>query len=147
MEIDKVYTLGFVFDRTLNNVLMIFKNNGQFPGKLNGIGGLVKEEESAPIAFARKLKDEANIELSDVLYLHELVTLSFYHEEVHTFGVVLKEFDRNLTLTHPSGNVMWCDVKEILDQHNFNKVAGRGDVQFIIRYAIEQFERVIFGMG
>lgn len=63
------YVLGFYFSRRLSNVVLIKKDHPEWQvGKLNGVGGKVKEEELslnsdlAPIgAMQREFKEEAGV--------------------------------------------------------------------------------------
>jgi 8-oxo-dGTP diphosphatase len=56
----KKYVLGFAFDRGLRHVLLIRKNHPEKQkGKLNGIGGHIKDGERPVKAMMREFSEEA----------------------------------------------------------------------------------------
>lgn len=59
----KTYTLGFIFDATLENVLLIQKQRPAWQaGKLNGVGGKLEENETLTQCIAREVNEEASLE-------------------------------------------------------------------------------------
>ena len=60
----KQYVLGFIFDETGDNVLLMRKKRPKWQaGKLNGIGGKIEPNESALCAIVRESEEE--LELKD----------------------------------------------------------------------------------
>ena len=59
-NMDRVgYSVGFIFDPLMENVLLMSKVGGPFPGKLNGVGGRVHfEQETATLGMFRELKED-----------------------------------------------------------------------------------------
>ena len=56
------YVVGFAFDTKSDNVLLIEKQSPDWQkGLINGIGGKVKESESADIAMSREFNEECGI--------------------------------------------------------------------------------------
>ena len=56
--------VGFLFDNSSENVLLIKKNRPAWQkGKLNGIGGKIEEDESPLNAMRREFKEETNQEI------------------------------------------------------------------------------------
>ncbi len=56
------YCLGFAFDESCNNVLLIRKNKPEWQrGLLNGVGGHVEEAESQAAAMVREAKEETGL--------------------------------------------------------------------------------------
>lgn len=60
------YTVCFLFDRSLNHVLLLRKANTRFAGLLNGVGGKLAENETAEQCALRKIKDETGVNAEDI---------------------------------------------------------------------------------
>lgn len=62
----KNYVLGFLFSKDVSQVVMIQKNHPDFmAGKLNGLGGLIQEGETALEAMIREFKEESGLSITD----------------------------------------------------------------------------------
>ena len=62
-----VGTLGYIFDRSRGEVLMIRRDarpDDDHFGKINGLGGKVEPDESIAASLRRELAEEAGIELT-----------------------------------------------------------------------------------
>lgn len=58
----KQYTLGFVFDSSLESVLLMHKTKPERQvGKINGLGGKVEKGEDSRACIAREVKEEADL--------------------------------------------------------------------------------------
>jgi 8-oxo-dGTP diphosphatase len=58
----KTHTAGFIFDHTLENVLLIHKLRPEWQnGKLNGIGGKIEPGESSLDCIVREIKEETDL--------------------------------------------------------------------------------------
>jgi 8-oxo-dGTP diphosphatase len=61
----KSYSLGFIFSKDLENVLLIHKQHPDWQkGKLNGIGGKIESGETPKECIVREVKEECNLEIS-----------------------------------------------------------------------------------
>jgi len=61
----KRYTVGFIFDSALEEVVLMEKNRPDWQkGKLNGIGGRVEEGESALECMVRETEEETGLATS-----------------------------------------------------------------------------------
>lgn len=59
----KHYTLGFVFNPTLDRVVLIEKTHPDWQkGKLNGIGGKIEESESSAACIVREACEESGLQ-------------------------------------------------------------------------------------
>lgn len=57
------YVIGFAFNITMNQVVLIEKDHPEWQaGKLNGVGGKIEGVEKASDAMAREFEEEAGIE-------------------------------------------------------------------------------------
>jgi len=58
----KKYTVGFVFDECMNNVLLIHKTHPPFQkDTYNGLGGEIEGVETPEEAMARECEEESNL--------------------------------------------------------------------------------------
>lgn len=58
----KEYVIGFLFDRSSKNVLLIKKNRPEWQnGKLNGVGGHIEKGEKPIEAMIREFKEETGL--------------------------------------------------------------------------------------
>ena len=58
----KGYTVGFIFDSTLEHVALVTKTHPAWQkGKVNGVGGLIDADESSVAGMVREAKEEAGI--------------------------------------------------------------------------------------
>lgn len=69
------YVVGFAFDNTQSNLMMIRKNRPDWmAGRLNGIGGKIETGESPLQAMIRECQEEADITIENWAPIH---TISF----------------------------------------------------------------------
>lgn len=62
----KRYTVGFVFDKGLQNVLLVGKTHPEWQkGKYNGPGGKIEEGESDLQCMVREIKEEADLSIPE----------------------------------------------------------------------------------
>ena len=53
----KLLSLGFIFDATLEQVLLVHKNRPTWQaGRINGVGGKVEDGETPEVALIRELQ-------------------------------------------------------------------------------------------
>jgi len=59
----KEYVVGLMFNKTMEDLLLIEKKRpAKFVGRLNGLGGLMKEMENPHDAMSREFEEECGIE-------------------------------------------------------------------------------------
>jgi 8-oxo-dGTP pyrophosphatase MutT (NUDIX family) len=130
------YVLGFIFDQTGENVLLIrnTRENNPYPGLLNGIGGKVEEEEHVTQAMERELSEETGIILTENDRWDYIVTMQFPDGvELTVFYIVLYQVEIFEERVIDEGTLCWLNVKndDLLDVCN-PKLAGRGEVSYFI---------------
>ena len=83
-EIEK-YTLGFLFDKNKENILLIQKNRPEWQkGKFNAIGGKVEEDEDVLACMEREFEEETSLKIEDWQFNRDL-NLVFPHAYVHVY--------------------------------------------------------------
>jgi 8-oxo-dGTP diphosphatase len=64
------YVVGFLFDQTLENVVLIRKAKPAWQkGKWNGVGGKIEPHETAADAMSREFEEEAGIKINPKLWM------------------------------------------------------------------------------
>jgi 8-oxo-dGTP diphosphatase len=64
------YTLGFIFDTELKNVLLIRKERPDWQkGRRNGIGGHIEPNEQSKSCIVREVKEECDLETTEDVWI------------------------------------------------------------------------------
>ena len=65
------FTLGFIFDTSLQNVLLIHKERPTWQkGKVNGIGGKYEKEEDSVCCISREVQEETTLTIAPDKWTH-----------------------------------------------------------------------------
>lgn len=137
MKEKEKYSLGFLFDSTMEHVLLIDKVYGPFPNKLNGIGGKVEDEDTNNYqAFIREFEEETDLLHGDIVVMVNLCTLSFPTIDVIVFAAIVKDPIIEVSTQNKEGELKWYNIvnDNILDSTN-EKLAGYGEIPYFINYA------------
>jgi 8-oxo-dGTP pyrophosphatase MutT (NUDIX family) len=129
------YTLLFIFDEPLNQVLLVNKNRGPYPNCLNGVGGKLELSDPSPTHGAlRELREETGITREQLLKFNPLVTLNFPSgTELHVFYGVLKSgFNFTQIEDEPLG---WFPLSDTLNVSD-TRFAGEGKVPYFINASL-----------
>lgn len=110
------YVCGFFFDKSLNNVVLIWKNKPKWQaGKLNGIGGKIEEGETPFQAMVREFKEETGIFDSE---WRDLIKICGDDWTVHFFYSVDRQNQFEYAETKEDEEVAKIEV-ESLDQFDY----------------------------
>lgn len=137
-------TVAFIFNRSLNMVMMLEKTHGYFVGKLNGIGGHVEDtDESSHFAALRELNEEAGA-TEDMLEfgLEWLVTCTYPNEVVlNVYYGVLRKGEKFTQMEDEL--LMWYPCFRATDDSN-GRIAGDGNTQYFVHAArVESLRRSV----
>lgn len=81
------YVAGFLFDKSLNLVVLIEKQTPEWQrGKWNGVGGKIEPGETPLQAMTREFKEEAALEITDWT---QYCTLRGRNSEIHFFYSIM----------------------------------------------------------
>ncbi|MDO8617654.1 MAG: NUDIX domain-containing protein [Candidatus Uhrbacteria bacterium] len=108
----KKYTLGFIFNASLDKVLLMHKLKPDWQvGKLNGLGGKMEDEEDGIRGIQREIKEEAglNTEPSDWIYIGTLHSATWTME---VFGYIYTG-DLTDAKSLEEERVEWFDVEKL----------------------------------
>ncbi|MFH0970043.1 MAG: NUDIX domain-containing protein [Candidatus Diapherotrites archaeon] len=108
----KYYTVGFVFDPGLENVLLIHKNRPDWQkGKLNGPGGKVYDNESPFVGIAREIREETGLDIPPEKWMPvaEIVERTY---RCQFFGCV-DEKAKEYAHTTTDEIVEWCQIDKL----------------------------------
>lgn len=114
----KKYTLGFIFDESLDRVLLIHKLRPvEQAGKLNGIGGKIEYGEDHFGCIVREVAEETTLitKNDEWIYLGDMGSDSW---QVHVFTCIYKgDFsDAKCGNDSRAEKVEWFSVKELPDR-------------------------------
>lgn len=113
----KRYVVGLLFDEALNEVLLIRKKRPTWmAGLLNGIGGLVEENETPGYAMARECHEETTLQISDWeeichIYLERVDLSLFFFTAVGDLSKAVQNTDEELEIF----KVKYLGVNEVVD--------------------------------
>lgn len=112
----KKYTLGFIFDNKLKDVVLINKIAGPFPGKLNGIGGNIEETDDGIYeAMYREMEEETWFNRRDIMFMNKVLSFKIGDCIIHVFYITLlgtKELYKVQQQIIDEGIVGWYNIKE-----------------------------------
>ena len=103
------FTLGFVFNEGLDQVLLIHKTHPEWQaGKVNGLGGKIEEGEDSASCITREVKEEAGI----VTEKEEWTLVGRMHGPTWNVDVLAYVYvgNPNDATTQESEPVEWFDV-------------------------------------
>ncbi len=137
----KNYTLGFVFDKKMQQVLLLHRIKPPYEMLLNGVGGKIQANENPQDAMIRELKEETNIALQENDKIIFLTQMMFFNGiSLYVFYIVLDSDDIDYAKLEDTeeGVLAWYDIKEnnLLDITN-PWLAGDGNVPYFIYLSIK----------
>lgn len=108
------YVLGFYFDETMDNVVLIEKKKPKWQeGSLNGLGGKIQEGEELITAMQREFREESGV---DVDYWQPICTMGGQDWVVHVFFAVEKNNQKFEAVdTKEEETVMTVEVDKLLE--------------------------------
>lgn len=134
----KQYVLGFLFNPEKTEVVLIKKNRPSWQaGKINGIGGLIEDNELLARAMKREFEEETGLEISD---WHYFATMDCVSCIVHCFNASSEDYRKVKSNTdeeiiiieiaklhlHPIiSNISWLVNMAIDPDHRFSSIANQ----------------------
>ncbi len=132
------YTVGFIFDRTCQYVLLVHKRKPRWQqGKLNGVGGKVKRNETLIQCISRETREECCLSIKPSAW-KRVGTIQHRRSsnDVGTVAVFAARFlgDRHKARRGDHEEVMWC----LVDALPSNALSG---VRWLVLLAREIVQR------
>jgi len=143
------WSVVYLFNPDLSEVLFVRKNRGPFPGKLNGVGGkldLTKDGYAGGIAHdftfmnacaRREIMEETGV-IIDSSELNLLVKETFYDE--HQYGAELWVYcgivKKDSVLQLEDEKQIWYRVISVFNPQNHKDLAGNGNIPYHIKLAL-----------
>lgn len=137
----KNYTVCLLFTEDLAQLLLVKKTKTCYKGRLNGLGGKIKEGETAKQCVIRKVADESGVaDLGNLTWLGKIVLPDCYEDAgkcccVHFFAATFDgrlEAGYETKFAEPLGLYL---VKDLLGPMQ-GELAGDGDLVYFIRRAL-----------
>lgn len=110
----KAYTLGFIFNHDLSEVVLMHKNRPDWQvGKLNGVGGKIEPGEESVACIAREVLEETGVETqkADWVYFGE-IKADAWRVDLYAF-VYFGNVDAFFTTTDEQ--IEWFEVGNLPD--------------------------------
>lgn len=108
------YVLGFMFDETLDKVILIKKNRPDWQkGLLNGVGGKIEPDEFPCDAMSREFLEETGVDIDPAFWKH-VFSLSGVDYNLWIFTIKSKKFWKCMTKTDE--HVYLKPVEAIVDK-------------------------------
>jgi 8-oxo-dGTP diphosphatase len=114
-----VGTLGYLWDRTRDRVLLIRRNrrpDDDHYGKVNGLGGKVEVDESITEGLRREIQEEASVEITS-FRLRGTITWSNFgpkREQWLGFLFLIDGWDGEPATDNPEGTLEWVARHDLL---------------------------------
>lgn len=108
----KKYTVGFIFDKELEKVLLVHKTAPEWQvGLINGVGGKMEEGESGIDCIVREIKEETNLDVEkDSVHFVGALTEPLAYVEV--FGYIY-EGELFEAYVFEKEKIEWFAVKDL----------------------------------
>lgn len=130
----KRYVVVFIFDKGMNNVLLLKRNKPPYQNLLNGLGGKIEDNEEPIDAVLREIKEEANIGISSEDKWNFLFNIKFpFGVELNTFYIVKEETYLREVKSSLEGEIKWYNIEQdnLLVVQNPN-LAGEGNIPYCL---------------
>lgn len=132
------YVLVLLFDNSKQNVVMMLKNRGPYPGALNFVGGKVEANEPIWKAAIRETLEETQIRIPRHKMVY-MLTLTLYTGVVlHVFYSLL--YDGQTFTQVEDEELQWVATTRVLNSVNDRSIAGEGNNAFFTRFALNLME-------
>lgn len=142
----KKYTVCLIFNEDGTKVLLQLKNRTLYNGKLNGVGGKIEADETPLDGAYREIKEETSLTPDDIPNLRWIATLipceqcddrySDMYPELFFFAGSTKNVDKAQKPNSESEAIGWYNIKNDVIDEPESKLAGDGNLGYIIKLAI-----------
>jgi len=132
----RVLNVVWIFNPSVNTVLMCKRHKEPYLGLYNLLGGKVDTGEDGLTAAYRELEEESGIKPADLLNgLHHLMDFTYYSSIMYPEDVRVEVYTGKLrssvAVAGDEKELLWMDVNE--DFFDMNKFAGEGNIAHIYR--------------
>ena len=160
------YTVCYLFDPDLENVLLVRKSKTDFAGQLNGCGGTVEQGEDALRGALREIHEETGLIEPDLAWTDEGKTEKLawlgdlvlpYDCKAHTGQCMLHLYAGRLkpgavdavkAETDTGEKLVWEPVADLLATTLASgRYAGAGDLQYFVNQGLARFRGTLSGLG
>lgn len=115
----KKFSLGFIFDQELRNVLLIHKNRPAWQaGKINGIGGKVEPGEDGLACIVRETEEECGIKTAPRKW-HQVAMMKGPEWQIDVFYYIY-DGPRDDAVTNEDQQIEWLPVRKLPSNVIFN---------------------------
>ena len=130
----KNYCVGILYNKTLTELLLLFRLKEPYKGRLNGIGGHVEEGETPGKAMRRECIEETGIDA--ILNMQHVCTFSYSNGVIlnaYALQVDLDNFNEYWDKAVEEGTLeVFKTDSDLLYDVRQNAFAGDGNLPFII---------------
>jgi 8-oxo-dGTP diphosphatase len=124
-------TLGYVWDRVADTVLMVHRNaraHDEQLGKWNGLGGKLEDNEDVATGMVRELREEASIEVAEMRLRATISWPGFgpNGEDWLGFVFVIDAWTGEVPSSNEEGTLEWIARARLLDACSLDDAAAAG---------------------
>lgn len=158
------YTVCFLFDDSLENILLVRKDRTEFQGRLNGVGGEIDYDtppyETPDQGAIREIQEETgiayeNLQSLGLTRIARLGMLSLPHDckypdgdgcVLHYYAAAMKPGVKHTETTDTGEALVMEPVDAILASNvGSDRYAGNGDLQYFVNAGLSALRRYLPG--
>lgn len=128
------YSLGFIFNKELDKVLLIKLNKpGQWNHELiNGVGGKFNFSENFKQCMVRECEEETGLNIEDWNYIGNFCKDEEFN--VYTFYSIIESSNAKINWQCPEGFLQWYNINDL------NKLSLVENAKWMILYCLQKIK-------
>ena len=144
-----IYSVVFLFDTRLENVLLQQRTQRAFVGKWNGVGGKALPDEAGMHCAIREVSEEVGVQL-DFMGIHKVMAITLPPEEdasgnpgdcILNFYSAIVDYNAPKKMPGEDAPFKWFPVAKVLGEGVSSPfLAGKGDIPYVVNCAYQYYK-------